>query len=169
MAGGVSDWYFSNGKDFDGAAEQLHDVNRSAAEHGRAVRFGLNGFCIARDTEAEARETLREIIANAHTPSVEGFRDAVQQAGASTSDRKGMWADSSFEDLVQYNDGFRTQLIGTPEQIAERIVKYRSLGVDLMLLGFLHYQEEVEYFGRRVLPLVREMEADLPAREPANV
>jgi FMNH2-dependent dimethyl sulfone monooxygenase len=169
MAGRVSDWYFSNGKDYDGAAEQLRDVNASAAENGRTVNFGLNGFIIARDTESEARETLREIVAKAHKPSVEGFRDAVTQAGQSTGDSKGMWADSSFEDLVQYNDGFKTQLIGTPEQIAERIVKYKALGVDLMLLGFLHYHEEVEYFGSRVLPIVREMEADQPARQPLSV
>lgn len=38
------------------------------------------------------------------------------QGGNSTADKRGMWADSTFEDLVQYNDGFRTQLIGTPEQ-----------------------------------------------------
>jgi len=31
--------------------------------------------------------------------------------------------------------------------------------VDLVLAGFLHFQEEVEYFGKRVLPLVRELEA----------
>lgn len=164
MAGRVSDWYFSNGKDFDGVTEQLRDVNASAAENGRSVNFGLNGFLIARDSEKEAKETLREIIAKAHKPSVEGFRDAVAQAGQSTSDKKGMWAESSFEDLVQYNDGFKTQLIGTPEQIAERIVKYKTLGVDLLLLGFLHYHEEVEYFGAKVLPLVRELEANLPER-----
>ena len=58
-----------------------------------------------------------------------------------------MWADSPFDDLVQYNDGFRTQLIGTPEQIAERIAAYRKRGVDLILGGFLHFQEEIEYFG----------------------
>lgn len=69
-----------------------------------------------------------------------------------------MWANSKFEDLVQYNDGFRTNLIGTPEQIAERIVALKSIGVDLVLAGFLHYHEEVEYFGQRVLPLVRELE-----------
>ena len=69
-----------------------------------------------------------------------------------------MWADSSFEDLVQYNDGFRTGLIGTAEQVAERIVEYRKLGVDLILGGFLHFQEEVEAFGRDVIPIVREME-----------
>lgn len=154
-----ADWYFSNGKDYDGVAEQVDDLRAVARAHGREVRFGLNGFIIARDTEKEARDTLREIIAKANRSAVEGFRESVQQAGASTSDRKGMWADSTFEDLVQYNDGFKTKLIGTPEQIAERIVRYRRLGVDLVLAGFLHFQEEVEYFGRNVLPLVRELEA----------
>ena len=72
-----------------------------------------------------------------------------------------MWADSSFADLVQYNDGFRTQLIGTPEQVAERIVSYRKLGVDLILCGFLHYLEDVEHFGKHVLPVIREKEKDL--------
>jgi alkanesulfonate monooxygenase SsuD/methylene tetrahydromethanopterin reductase-like flavin-dependent oxidoreductase (luciferase family) len=102
-----------------------------------------------------------------------GFKAAVQQAGNSTADKRGMWADSSFEDLVQYNDGFRTQLIGTPEQIAERIAAYRKRGVDLILGGFLHFQEEIEYFGSRVLPLVREIEnaeekwADAPVLVPA--
>jgi FMNH2-dependent dimethyl sulfone monooxygenase len=28
-----------------------------------------------------------------------------------------------------------------------------------MLMGFLHFQEEVEYFGKHVIPLVRELEA----------
>ncbi|MFF0489368.1 dimethylsulfone monooxygenase SfnG [Nocardia sp. NPDC003482] len=161
--GHYADWYFSNGKDFDGVDEQLRDVRAAARERNREVKFGLNGFIIARDTEKEAHDTLREIIAKADKPAVEGFRDAVQQAGPSTRDGKGMWADSSFEDLVQYNDGFRTQLIGTPEQIAERIVAYRDRGVDLILGGFLHFQEEIEYFGERVLPLVRELEAQ---REP---
>lgn len=48
-----------------------------------------------------------------------------------------MWADSTFEDLVQYNDGFRTGLIGTPRQIAERIRELYSIGIDLVLCGFL--------------------------------
>jgi dimethylsulfone monooxygenase len=169
--GRFSDWYFSNGKSFEGVQEQLADLRRIAADAGRAdggPKFGLNGFIIVRDTEAEAREQLREIIAGAHVEAVEGFRDAVRQAGASTSDKQGMWADSSFEDLVQYNDGFRTQLIGTPEQVAERIVAYKKLGVDLILGGFLHYHEEVERFGRDVLPIVRALEVEA-GLDPAAV
>ena len=168
--GAHADWYFSNGKDFDGFTEQYDDVTRVAVEHGRRVRFGLNGFAIVRDTEEEAKEQLREIIAHADADSVEGFRKSVQEAGASTRDGKGMWADSSLEDLVQYNDGFRTRLIGTPEQVAERIVEYRRRGVDLLLLGFLHFQEELEAFGRTVIPLVRELEAaEAAGQRPAAI
>ncbi len=158
--GRLSDWYFSNGKSFEGVQEQLADLRAIAADAGRAhgPRFGLNGFIIVRDTETEAHDVLREIIAKAHVEAVEGFGAAVKQAGQSTSDARGMWADSSFEDLVQYNDGFRTKLIGTPEQVAERIVAYERIGVDLILGGFLHYQEELERFGREVIPIVRELE-----------
>jgi FMNH2-dependent dimethyl sulfone monooxygenase len=158
MAGRVSDWYFANGNTPEGIEEQIRDVSEMAQVHGRTVRFGVNGFVVARDTEAEARDVLREIIDKADHEAVEGFGAAVKQAGQSTSDKKGMWQDSEFADLVQYNDGFRTGLIGTPEQVAERILEYKRRGVDLFLLGFLHYLEDVEYFGQKVLPIVRELE-----------
>jgi len=32
------------------------------------------------------------------------------------------------------------------------------LGVNLVLTAFLHYDEEIELFGKEVLPLVRELE-----------
>ncbi|MET9264051.1 dimethylsulfone monooxygenase SfnG [Amycolatopsis sp. NPDC004079] len=173
LAGRVSDWYFSNGKDFAGFSEQVDEVRGYAAENDHAVRFGLNGFVIARETEAEAREVLREIVAKANVPAVEGFRSAVAQAGKSTSDTKGMWADSEFADLVQYNDGFRTGLIGTPEQIADRAIEYKKRGANLLLLGFLHYLEDVEHFGRAVLPVIREKERVLErgagVPEPAGI
>ena len=168
--GRYSDWYFSNGKDFEGVTEQVGELRQIAADAGRTSgpRFGLNGFVIVRDSEREARDVLREIVAKAHVDAVEGFGAAVKQAGQSTGDRKGMWADSTFEDLVQYNDGFKTQLIGTAEQVAERIVAYRRIGVDLILAGFLHFHEEVEAFGRQVLPIVRELEIEA-GLDPAAV
>lgn len=160
-AGRVADWYFSNGKDIDGFKENIAGVRESSRAAGRTPKFGLNGFVISRDTEREAKDTLREIVDKAHRPAVEGFRSAVQEAGAATKDGKGMWANSSFEDLVQYNDGFRTGLIGTPEQIADRIIEFKKIGVNLFLTCYLHFQEEVEAFGKDILPIVREKEADL--------
>jgi dimethylsulfone monooxygenase len=164
MAARVSDWYFMNGNSLDGVRDQIAEVSAYAREAGREpgrdIRFGLNAFIVARESAAEAREVVEEIVAKADVEAVHGFGDAVKQAGQSTSDKRGMWQDSEFKDLVQYNDGFRTGLIGTPEQIAERILEYRKLGVGLVLGGFLHFQEEIDYFGREVLPIVRQLEAD---------
>jgi FMNH2-dependent dimethyl sulfone monooxygenase len=91
----------------------------------------------------------------------------VKNAGKASPEGQGNWAKSSFEDLVQYNDGFKTNLIGTPKQIAERIVALKDVGVDLVLLGFLHFQEEVEYFGKNVIPLVRALEEKVVPRVEA--
>ncbi|WP_437783792.1 dimethylsulfone monooxygenase SfnG [Sorangium sp. So ce1097] len=160
MAARVSDWYFMNGNSIEGVRAQVTEISELAAREGRRVKFGLNAFLIARDTEEEARQVLRDIIAHADVEAVNGFGDAVKQAGRASPEREGMWANSNFEDLVQYNDGFRTGLVGTPEQIARRIVAYKAAGVDLVLTGFLHYLEEVDQFGKKVLPIVRELEAD---------
>jgi len=162
-AASVSDWYFTNGNTPEGLKAQIDDIQAKAAKNGHTVRIGVNAFVIARDTEEEAQAVLADIIKHAHVEAVNAFGDAAKQAGKSSPEGEGNWAKSTFEDLVQYNDGFRTNLIGTPLQIAERIVALKAIGVDLVLAGFLHFIEEVEYFGQKVLPLVRELEAKQPA------
>ncbi len=159
MAARVSDWYFTNGNTPEAIKAQVDDIRAKAAANGHSVKIGVNAFIIARDTEEEAKQVLREIIEKADPEAVNAFGHEVKQAGKSSPEGEGNWAKSSFEDLVQYNDGFRSNLIGTPQQIAERILALKAVGVDLILAGFLHYLEEVEYFGKRVLPLVRELEA----------
>ncbi|KAJ7507551.1 alkanesulfonate monooxygenase [Mycena galericulata] len=149
-AGAVSDVYFMNGNTLQGFIKQIEDVQERARANGRAgqVRFAINGFVICRDTEAEAVSVLQEIQGNADAEAVDG---------AATSERIGMWADSKFEDLVQYNDGFKTKLIGTKIQIADRILLLKRLGVEILLLAFMHYEDEIQQFGEQVLPLVRQL------------
>jgi alkanesulfonate monooxygenase len=139
---------------------QIEDVRSRAAKVGREkhLQFALNGFVIIRETEEEAVQVLQDIQSSADKEAVNAFHDAVQQAGASTSNKTGMWASSKFNDLVQCNDGFKTKLIGTKEQVADRILRLKSLGVNIILTAFLHYDEEIGQFGKMVLPLVRELE-----------
>ncbi|MGY1487979.1 dimethylsulfone monooxygenase SfnG [Methylobacillus pratensis] len=158
MASRVSDWYFTNGNTVEGIKAQIDDIKAKAAANDHKVKIGVNAFIIARDTEEEAKAVLQEIIDKADPEAVNAFGDAVKQAGKASPEGEGNWAKSTFEDLVQYNDGFKTNLIGTPQQIAERIVALKAIGVDLVLSAFLHFQEEVVYFGEKVLPLVRELE-----------
>lgn len=168
MAARVSDWYFTNGNTPEGIKAQVDDIRAKAAANNHSVKVGVNAFVIARDTEQEAQAVLAEIIDKADPEAVNAFGDAAKQAGKASPEGEGNWAKSSFADLVQYNDGFKTNLIGTPRQIAERIVALKAVGVDLVLAGFLHFQEEVEYFGQRVLPLVRELEAKAAATGSAR-
>lgn len=163
MASRVSDWYFTNGNSVEGIKAQVEDIRAKAAANGHAVKIGVNAFIIARESEEEARAVLQEIIDKANPEAVNAFGAEVKNAGAASPEGEGNWAKSTFEDLVQYNDGFKTNLIGTPRQIAERIVVLKSVGVDLILSGFLHFQEEIEYFGKHVLPLVRQLEAERAA------
>ncbi|MCG9521675.1 dimethyl sulfone monooxygenase SfnG [Acinetobacter pittii] len=158
MASRVSDWYFTNGNTVEEIQKQVEDIRTKTKANNHHVKIGVNAFIIARDTEEEAKAVLQEIIHKANTEAVNAFGDATREAGAASPEQQGNWAKSSFEDLVQYNDGFKTNLIGTPQQIAERIVALKNVGVDLILSGFLHFIEEVEYFGEKVLPLVRQLE-----------
>ncbi|KAL8663531.1 MAG: hypothetical protein Q9168_008082 [Polycauliona sp. 1 TL-2023] len=164
-----SDYYFMNGNTLEGFQSQIADVKERAKQHGREgqVKFAVNGFVIARETEEEAIRVLQEIQGNANEEAVEAFRNAVQSAGASTANKTGMWADSKLDDLVQYNDGFKTKLIGTPEQIADRILLIKSLGVDILLVAFLHYEDDIQQFGEEVLSRVRELEAQGRGKDEA--
>ena len=158
----------TNGNTPEELKKQIDDIRAKAQQNGHQVKIGVNAFIIARDTEEEAKTVLQEIIDKANIQAVHAFGDATREAGAATLEGEGNWAKSTFEDLVQYNDGFKTNLIGTPRQIAERIVELKTVGVDLILSGFLHFIEEVEYFGAKVLPLVRELEAQQQSVETAK-
>jgi len=159
MASRVSDWYFTNGNTPEEIGKQVADIRKKATANNHHVRIGVNAFGIVRETEEAARTVLAEIIDKANPDAVNAFGHEVKNAGQASPEREGNWAKSTFNDLVQYNDGFRSNLIGTPQQVAERILALKDAGADLILLGFLHFQEEVEQFGREVIPLVRELEA----------
>ena len=163
MAARYSDWYFMNGDTVEGVREQIAEINAIAEPFGRSPKFAVNAFVIVRDTEDEAGRQLERIIANANLDAVEAFANQVKNAGASTREAIGMWAHSDLANMVQPNDGFKTGLIGTAPQVAERIRDYYEAGVDMVLCGFLNFTDELPSFGRTVIPLVREMEASRPA------
>ena len=136
-------------------------MRKLAEPLGRKPRFAVNAFVVLRDSESEAAEVLDRILAEANTDAVEAFRKHAQGAGSSTKERIGMWTNSSFANLVQPNDGFKTGLIGTADQIRERVRALEAAGVDLVLCGFVDFLEEPAAFGASVI-------APLKARRAAR-
>jgi FMNH2-dependent dimethyl sulfone monooxygenase len=71
----------------------------------------------------------------------------------------------SLQDYSVSNRGLRAGLVGTPEQVAERVRELEAVGVDLLLLQCSPQLEEMERFSEQVMPLVAEAAA---ATAPAN-
>ena len=109
-------------------------------------------YVVVRDTEKEARNT-----------------------GTTTSTQKGDWeaADNickvfgveSGSYSPDYMDKFRRNfiagwggypLVGTPEQVTERIVELSKTGVDGSLITMVDYNQELPYFNAKVLPLIEQ-------------
>jgi FMNH2-dependent dimethyl sulfone monooxygenase len=55
------------------------------------------------------------------------------------------------EDYSVSNRGLRSGLVGTAEQVAERVAQFEAAGVDLVLLQFSPQQEEMERFAQTVI------------------
>ena len=57
----------------------------------------------------------------------------------------------SLADYSVSNRGLRSGLVGTPEQVRERIAEFEAVGVDLLLLQFSPQLEEMERFAAQVI------------------
>jgi dimethylsulfone monooxygenase len=57
----------------------------------------------------------------------------------------------SLEDYSVSNRGLRSGLVGTPEQVAERVAEFEEAGVHLLLLQFSPQLEEMERFSSQVI------------------
>ncbi len=62
----------------------------------------------------------------------------------------------SLEDYSVSNRGLRAGLVGTPEQVAERVIALEQAGVNLLLIQCSPQYEEMERFAEEVIPLVNE-------------
>lgn len=107
--------------------------------------FGVAGFVVCRETEEEAqREVARITNVKGSARGYANYQDWL--ANTQLEQRV------SLEDYSVSNRGLRSGLVGTPEQIAERILEFEKAGVDLLLLQFSPQLEEMERFAEEVMP-----------------
>ncbi len=141
----LGDAYVMHGDPPDVIAAKIADLNGRRAAIGRpAMTFGVSGFVICRDTEAEARAELARILDVRSSPEAyASYADFV--AGSQLESQVSM------EEYSVSNRGLRAGLVGTPEQITDQLQVYADAGVELMLLQFSPQHEEMARFGRDVI------------------
>lgn len=140
-----ADAYVMHGDAPDVIAGKIADMNsRRAALAKPPLIFGVAGYVICRDTEAQAQAELERVLDVASSPEAyASYRDFVE--GSQLESRV------SLEEYSVSNRGLRTGLIGTPDQIIKRLQAYEEAGVSLMLLQFSPQHEEMARFGDKVI------------------
>lgn len=158
------DAYLTWGEPPAAVAEKIADVRARAAAQGRALRFGLRLHVIVRETEAEAWAEAERLISRLDDAEIAAAQanflrmDSVGQARMAAlhggrRDRlvigPNLWAGVG---LVRGGAG--TALVGSAQQVADRLAEYQALGVETFVLsGYPHLEESIR-FAELVFPLL---------------
>ncbi|MBT2642249.1 LLM class flavin-dependent oxidoreductase [Bacillus sp. ISL-41] len=149
------DAYVMHGGTVEEIGRKITDMkDRRAATSNPALSvFGMAAYVICRDTEEEAFAELERITTVKESSAYAGFKDFTSKSQLEQQ--------IQLQDYSVSNRGLRPNLVGTPEQIAERILQYEDAGLGLLLLQFSPQLEEMERFAKQVMPLVEAKRSQL--------
>jgi len=123
---------------------------------GNPAQEGIWRTGICRDSEAQTREEVAEIFAQA---DYEGAREFVEAlAGQTLGTLRSALGHGSADEMVRRAIlGVGSPIIGTPDQVAEALGRLHQAGVDGVLLTFRHVREELEEFIEKVVPRLEQL------------
>jgi dimethylsulfone monooxygenase len=143
------DAYLMHGDDPATVGKKIDDLRRRRESFGLPpMTFGIAGYAIVRDSEAEAQREVARITDVQQ--SARGYANYQQWITGSKLEQK-----ISLEDYSVSNRGLRSGLVGTPEQITARLEEFASVGVSIVLLQSSPQLEEMERFSAQVIHPVK--------------
>ncbi len=159
-----ADVYLTWGEPPEAVKEKIDTVRAAAAEESRELRFGIRLHAIARDTAGDAWNEADRLLAGLDPAQIEAAQ-LIQQASQSEGQRRmrelhggrtdnlvvspNLWAGVG---LVRGGAG--TALVGSHEEIADRIAEYHAIGIDEFVLSGYPHLEEAYRFGEGVTPVL---------------
>jgi len=131
-------------------AELVRDIHRRAAGYGRECGVMSYALVCCRDTEAEARALYDSIVEQGDWEAAHNIMQLL-----------GIESGSFNEQIKQFGERFIAgwggyPLVGTPEQVVEKMIELNNSGIEGLILSWLDYYEELKYFADRVMPLMEQ-------------
>jgi len=165
VAAAHADVYLTWGEPPDAVAEKLDRVRRRADRAGRDLRFGIRLHVIARDTASEAWATAQQLLDGLDPDAIERAQ-AIQRASQSEGQRRMSALHNGRTDALEVSPnlwagvglvrgGAGTALVGSHDEVAERIAEYHELGIDEFILSGYPHLEEAYRVGEGVMPVLR--------------
>ena len=139
------DAYVMHGDSPERVAVKIRDLSERRERKGLPrMIFGVAGYSIVRESEREAQQELARITdVKQNAAGYQNYQDWL--ANTQLEQRV------SLEDYSVSNRGLRSGLVGTPQQVADRVGEFEDAGVDLLLLQFSPQMEEMERFADTVI------------------
>jgi FMNH2-dependent dimethyl sulfone monooxygenase len=109
------------------------------------MQYGMAAYAIVRDSEAEAEAEVARITDMGGKPPP-GFDNFDQWISGTQLERE-----LKVQEYSVSNRGLRPRLIGTPEQLCEKVEAYEAVGLDLLLLQMSPQESEMERFSAQVI------------------
>ncbi|MGH6617231.1 LLM class flavin-dependent oxidoreductase [Sphingomonas sp.] len=145
MIAAQCDAYVMHGDPVEAIAPKIADMaERRAAAGGAPMQYGMAAYAIVRDSEAEAQRELARITDVTDLPA--GYANFDQWLSGTQLERE-----LKIQEYSVSNRGLRPNLVGTPEQLRERVEEYEAAGLDLLLLQMSPQAEEMERFAAQVM------------------
>jgi dimethylsulfone monooxygenase len=139
------DAYVMHGDSPARVREKIRDLSERRERKGLPrMTFGVAAYSIVRETEGEAQQELARITDVKQNAA--GYQNYQQWLANTQLEQR-----VSLEDYSVSNRGLRSGLVGTPQQVADRIGEFENAGVDLLLLQFSPQMEEMERFADAVI------------------
>jgi FMNH2-dependent dimethyl sulfone monooxygenase len=139
------DAYVMHGDPPSRVAEKIADMRRRRESLGLPpMVYGVAGYSVVRDSEAEAHAEVARITDVKQSAS--GYKNYQQWLAGTQLEQQ-----VSLEDYSVSNRGLRSGLVGTPKQVADQVGAFSEAGVDLLLLQCSPQLEEMERFGEDVI------------------
>jgi dimethylsulfone monooxygenase len=139
------DAYVMHGDPPERIRAKINDLSERRERFGLPpMQFGVAAYSIVRDSEAEARKELARITDVKQNAA--GYGNYQQWLANTQLEQR-----VSLEDYSVSNRGLRSGLVGTPEQVSERIAEFEDAGANLLLLQFSPQLEEMERFAAQVI------------------
>jgi FMNH2-dependent dimethyl sulfone monooxygenase len=140
------DAYVMHGDPVESIAPKIADMKaRREAAGGPPMQYGMAAYAIVRDSEAEAEAELARITALPPEPPA-GFDNFDQWLSGTQLERE-----LKLQEYSVSNRGLRPKLVGTPEQVRQRIEDYEAAGLDLLLLQMSPQAEEMDRFADAII------------------
>lgn len=152
LNGEWGDCIFLNGIEGADLERQIAEARQAAAKWGRSITVALNAFVIATETRAQAEERREHVLRRRNDETIAFFRGAMEVSRAAA------WARLSDEQMVDSNAGLSAGLVGSFEDVQERLKQLESIGVNKIVCQFDDPMRDVGPFMARVVrPLRGEM------------